>query len=124
MAFTPCAFHGKGYAGAASTFFLRLVRGGDQIGGKLQVCPNCATTVLDELAEHYTKVSEGEEFFLVPEFLSCSACCGELNAGSFQFYGNAYPRGKRESQWYGRVCVECVPAVTEVLHLDKAQVRP
>ncbi len=123
MAFTPCSFHGKGYAGAASTFFLRLVTGGDQVGGKIQVCPNCATLVLEELAEHYQKVSEGEDFYDLHEQLDCSVCHGELNGGHVQFYGNAYPRGHRESQWYGRVCADCVGPVTATLHLDQAVKR-
>jgi hypothetical protein len=123
MAFTPCAFHGRGYAGGASTFFLRLVSGGDQRGGKLQVCPDCASVALEYLALHFQKVSEGETFFEYSEPLACANCGGDLGADPMPFYGNAYPRGKRETQWYGQVCSDCVGPVAEDLHLDAAKVR-
>lgn len=123
MAFTPCAAHGKGYAGAASTFFLRLVEGANVTGGKIQTCADCATVVMDNLADHFQMVSEGEDFYDLQEVISCSLCGGDLPTHHVQFYGNAYPRGSRESQWYGRVCPDCVGTTTELLHLDKAQVR-
>lgn len=123
MAFTPCAFHGAGYAGGASTFFLRLVAGRAQRGGKLQCCPNCASAALDYLAQHFQKVSEGETFFEYTEPAECSNCVGGLDDGAQPFYGNAYPRGKRESQWYGKVCSACLDAVAADLHLDEAQGR-
>lgn len=123
MAFTPCAFHGAGYAGGASTFFLRLVHGGEARGGKLQVCANCATAALDYLAQHATKVSEGEQFFEFTEPLACMNCGGDISSGAQSFYANAYPRGKRESQWYARCCPVCVDAVSDDLHLDAAAVR-
>lgn len=123
MAFTPCAVHGKGYAGAASTFFLRLVDRQDQTGGKIQTCGNCATIIMDELAVHYVKVSEGDDFYEVPESLDCAVCHGDLPVGSVKFYGNAYPRGHRESQWYGNVCPKCIEPVTQTLYLAKAAQR-
>jgi len=123
MAFTPCAFHGAGYSGGASSFFLRLVDGGTQRGGKLQVCPNCATVVLEYLAKHFVRVSEGDTFFEFTEPLACANCGGDVSTERQGFYGNAYPRGKRESQWYGLICPDCTDAVAEDLHLDAARVR-
>lgn len=123
MAFTPCAFHGGKYAGGANTFFLRLVRGQDTVGGKLQVCANDATLALEWLAIHAVKVSEGERFLDHEDPLTCGNCGGELPDASFFLYGNAYPRGMAESQWYAKICDACVPAVTEDLHLDQVVSR-
>ena len=94
MAFTPCAFHGAKYSGGASTFFLRLVRGGDARGGKLQVCPNCAVLTLDYLSQHAIKVSEGDSFVDYADPIGCMNCGGDVQTGSLAFYGNAYPRGR------------------------------
>jgi len=124
MAFTPCAMHGAKYAGGASTFFLRLVHGGEQRGGKLQTCANCATLTLELLAQRFQKVSEGEVFFDYAEPIACANCGGNLGDRQQAFFGNAYPRGHSESQWYGQVCANCVEAVAEDLHLDSARVRP
>jgi hypothetical protein len=123
MAFTPCAAHGKGYAGAASTFFLRLVDGGEQQGGKLQVCPNCATLFMEKLAESFQHVSDGDTFYELHDQSDCSYCHQDLNGSTIKLYGNAYPRGRRESQWFGQLCVTCVPAVVEDFNLDKAVQR-
>jgi hypothetical protein len=123
MAFSACAKHGTGYKGGASTFFLRLVQGNETRGGKIQVCPNCAELLLDDLRQKFVKVSEGDDFYDFTEPFIC-ANCGQGAAVHYQqFYGNAYPRGHTESQWYGRVCTACVDAVAEDFLLDKAQVR-
>jgi hypothetical protein len=124
MAFTPCAFHGRGYAGGASTFFLRLVDGAAQIGGKIQVCANCASEALDYLQKHFVRVSEGDIFYEFAEPLACANCGGDVSASRSLFFGNAYPRGHRESQWYGKVCGACADSVAEDLHLGAAQQRP
>lgn len=123
MAFTPCAFHGAKYSGGASTFFLRLVRGGDARGGKIQVCANCATVALDYLRKRAVKVSEGDTFTDYTEPVACMNCGGDVSDGSAGFYGNAYPRGHVETQWYARCCRACVDAVADDLHLDEARVR-
>jgi hypothetical protein len=121
MAFTPCAADGAKYAGGASTFFLRLVAGGTQMGGKLQFCANHATEVLDSLRLHYVKVSEGDKFLEYTEPMACGNCGGAAGDNRVTFYGNAYPRGNAESQWYGLVCAKCFDAVVEDFHLDKAR---
>ena len=108
MAFTPCAFHGAKYSGGASTFFLRLVRGGDARGGKIQVCGNCASLALDYLAQHAIKVSEGDAFVDYADPATCMNCGVLLVASARSFYGNAYPRGHVETQWYARCCDACV----------------
>jgi hypothetical protein len=123
MAFTLCAFHGARYAGGASTFFLRLVEGGSARGGKIQVCGNCATLALEYLTKHAIRVSEGEVFDDYTEPLACMSCGGDLTTRSLAFYGNAYPRGRVETQWYGRCCSGCADAVAEDLHLDSARAR-
>lgn len=124
MAFTPCAAHGKMYAGGASTFFLRLVEGSTSIGGKLQVCPDCASVWLDYLAEHFQKVSEGETFFQFGPQEACSGCGNELGTAPLAFFGNAFPRGKVTTQWYGQVCADCVEAVSADLSLTGPTVKP
>lgn len=122
MAFTPCAFHGAKYSGGASTFFLRLVKGGGARGGKIQVCAGCAALALDYLAKRAVKVSEGDEFADYNEPLACMNCGGDVSSASYAFYGNAYPRGHLETQWYARCCSACADAVAEDLHLDEARV--
>lgn len=123
MAFTPCAFHGAKYSGGASTFFLRLVAGGDARGGKIQVCANCATLALEYLEQRAIKVSEGETFFDYADPLACMNCGGDISRGAAGFYGNAYPRGHVETQWYGKCCATCADAVAADLHLDEAKAR-
>jgi len=123
MAFTPCAADGAKYSGGANTMFLRLVSGNDQIGGKLQVCANHATVALDYLREHFAKISEGDKFLETTEPFACANCGGELNPGSVTFYGNTYPRGMAEAQWFGKVCPDCIVAVTDDLWLHKAAQR-
>jgi hypothetical protein len=123
MAFTPCAFHGAKYSGGASTFFLRLVKGGDARGGKLQVCPNCAVLTLEYLSMHAIKVSEGDSFVDYADPIGCMNCGGDVQTGSLAFYGNAYPRGRVETQWYAKCCPACADAVADDLHLDAGRVR-
>jgi hypothetical protein len=124
MAFTPCSAHGKLYKGGASSFFLRLVAGNTATGGKLQFCPDCASVVLDWLRDHAVKVSEGDTFYEYSMPLACGNCGGDLGGNAVAFFGNAYPRGMRESQWYAQVCAECVDAVITDLYLNKAAQRP
>jgi hypothetical protein len=124
MAFTPCAIHGRGYAGGASTFFLRVVQASDVIGGRIQCCANCATELLDKLATRMIKVSEGDEFYEYTDPMACLNCGGELGHQPWQFYGNAYPRGKAPSQWFGRVCTVCRDSVISDYSLDVAERRP
>jgi hypothetical protein len=123
MAFTACANHGGRYAGGANSFFLRLVRGNAARGGKLQVCGSCASLWLDYLAAHAAKVSEGDRFLEFEEPLACANDGGSLGNDPWTFYGNAYPRGMAESQWYARVCDVCADAVAEDLKLDSATAR-
>ena len=123
MAFTPCAFHGGKYAGGANTFFLRLVRGLEQRGGKLQICANDASLALDYLAMHAVKVSEGDRFLDHAEPCACMVCGGDLGNDPLTFYGNSYPRGKAEAQWWAKCCTVCADAVAEDLHLDEATGR-
>lgn len=120
MAFTPCARHGQMYRGGASSFFLRLVDGTTTLGGKLQFCPDCAMIILDYLREHCIKVSEGDTFLAEPTASSCLNCKAALNGHATAFFGNAYPRGMVESQWYGQVCPDCVDAVRTDLSLSGA----
>jgi hypothetical protein len=117
LAFTPCAFHGAKYSGGANTFFLRLVRGGESLGGKLQCCANCASLAMAYLADHATKVSEGDQFLDHEEPSTCGNCRGQLAGQEWTLFGNAYPRGHSESQWWAKVCEVCVEAVTNDLHL-------
>jgi hypothetical protein len=123
MAFTPCAFHGAKYSGGASTFFLRLVNGGNARGGKLQVCPNCAVLALDYLSERAIKVSEGDSFVDYADPIGCMNCGGDVQQGALGFYGNAYPRGRVETQWYAKCCATCADVVAEELHLDAGRAR-
>jgi len=124
MAFTPCAFHGAKYTGGANTFFLRLVRGQESRGGKIQVCADCATLALDYLSQRAVKVSEGDRFLEYTDPVACGNDGSDVGAGYWTLYGNAYPRGMAESQWYMRVCNTCADAVAEDLHLDDVQARP
>jgi len=123
MAFTPCAFHGGKYAGGANTFFLRLVRGNEQRGGKLQLCANCASLALAYLALHTQKVSEGDTFLEHSVPMACMNCSGDLGDDPLAFYGNSYPRGKAEAQWWAQCCNACADAVTEDLFLNGASGR-
>src|SRR6476660_3611930 len=108
MAFSPCAADGAKYAGGANTFFLRLVSGDNQVGGRLQFCANHATLTLDHLSDHFIKVSEGERFLEYSDPTECANCGGDLAPGTVTFYGNTYPRGMAEAQWFGKVCPNCV----------------
>ncbi len=121
MAFSPCAFHGGKYPGGANTLFLRLVRGGDVVGGRIQVCANCTAVALEYLALHAIKVSEGEHFLEYTEPVACLNCASDLVDGHWAFYGNVYCRGMAEQQWYARYCVTCIEPITEDLHLAAAR---
>lgn len=120
MAFTPCAWHGALYRGGANTAFIRLVEGGESVGGKLQVCANCATLCLDYLSDHAIKVSEGDQFYQFHQPTECSNCRGALNGSYSRLYANVYFRGRPESQWFGSICADCAGAVMEDLHLAGA----
>jgi hypothetical protein len=121
MAFSPCAVHQGMYRGGASTFFLRIVDGNDTRGGKLKVCPNDASILLDWLQEHSAKVSEGETFYQMPLESKCMQCGNDVERTTVKFFGNAYARGHVESQWFGYVCRECVESVATDLCLDRAE---
>ena len=121
MAFTPCAVDGRKYAGGASTFFLRLVRATESIGGKIQMCPTHTIDTAAKLAQRFQKVSEGDVFFDYAEPHTCANCGGDVAEFEYTFYGNAYPRGSRETQWYGKVCAQCRDAVIDDFSLDMAR---
>lgn len=123
MAFSPCAFHGGKYAGGANSFFLRLVRGGEQRGGKIQVCANCAALALEYLALHTVKVSEGEVFLEWTRPVLCGNCGSEYGSDHWTLYANTYARGMVETQRFGLFCANCAYAVVEDLHLDQAESR-
>lgn len=108
------------YRGGASTFFLRLVDGTITLGGRLQFCPDCATIILEYLHEHAIKVSEGDTFLAEPRAIACLNCKRPLNGHATALFGNAYPRGMVESQWYGQVCPDCIDAVMTDLSLSGA----
>lgn len=124
MAFTPCAAHGQLYKGGASSFFLRLVAGVSSTGGKLQFCPDCSSIVLEWLREHAIRVSVGDTFYPYAQPLSCGNCGGDLGDTPAALFGNAYPRGMVESQWYAQICGNCVEPVSLDLHLAQAAQRP
>ena len=112
MAFTPCALHQRMYKGGASTFFIAVVNGIQRRSRRLQTCPDCATVELDTLAQHLQKVSEGDDFYEVEEKTDCVMDGVPLDGQTWTMFVTAYPRGKPEQQWYGRLCPICADGVT------------
>ena len=107
MAFSKCALHGKMYKGGASTFFIAVSNGRQRYSRRVQLCPDCATITLDEFANVTDKVTEGDEVFEINENSTCTNCHSILEDIVFNVFLTAYPRGKLESQWYGRFCGDC-----------------
>jgi hypothetical protein len=95
------------YKGGASTFFIAAVDGRDRVSRRAQLCPDCSSITLDDFAHSLSKVTEGDEVFDVVEPLSCTNCGQALDGEGTQVFVSAYPRGKPDSQWWGKFCLAC-----------------
>jgi len=107
MAFSPCALHKKMYRGGASTFFIAAVDGRDRVARRVQLCPDCATVTLDDMARSLQKVTEGDEVFDVTDTLACSNCGSAFGGEPTQIFVSAYPRDRKELQMWGKFCRDC-----------------
>jgi hypothetical protein len=107
MAFSPCALHKKMYKGGASTFFIAAVDGRDRVARRAQLCPDCSTITLDDMARSLQKVTEGDEVFDIMDPTECTNCGAPFQGEGTQIFVSAYPRGKKELQMWGKFCSAC-----------------
>lgn len=116
MALYPCSFDGARYRGASSAMYPAIVQGRDSEREHLRLCAPHFEHLHKYCREHLEEVVYDQPAPTQVDLPACRLCGGDVSEHRLVFV-TCYPSGQAESQFYGKVCVKCLPNLRKKLLL-------
>jgi len=111
MALYPCSADGARYRGPSQAMYPAVVHGTDSVRAHLRLCPSHFQEKLDYCRKYLEEVVYDSPAPSQEQLPVC-VCCGSDVADNRLVFVTAYPSGQQETQFYGHVCLDCVPKLS------------
>lgn len=110
MAMFPCTIDGARYTGRQQTAFLHVVENGNDLGGRMRLCPGHFDQLEDFLMTKTLCTAIGDDVvqFGQDELAPVCAECG-MKTSEASIFAYTFSASFPKRQFWGALCHDCVP---------------